>query len=199
MLAAPLTAQKRHRYYEGSDSRRPHQDDGSHRLLRLAFPSFRPQPRKPSDGRFPQSSQRQRLFQASPCFGRLATGSRRIRFVLLQTDSSLPAAPHPASRRRSCLPLQSHDALWRGLTPRRQDALTDAPKPTFKSAFGNKSHGSQRPHRTGVVIAKRPKRSGGPAKQVDDDGPMWPPSIYVHAVASGLEARNPTHSADADL
>jgi hypothetical protein len=38
LLAAPLTAQKRHRYYEGSDSRRPHPSDGSHRLLRFAFP-----------------------------------------------------------------------------------------------------------------------------------------------------------------
>src|SRR5229473_3186186 len=38
LLAAPLTAQKRHRYYEGSDSRRPHPSDGSLRLLRFAFP-----------------------------------------------------------------------------------------------------------------------------------------------------------------
>ena len=38
MLAAPLTAQKRHRYYEGSDSRRPHPSVGSLRLLRFAFP-----------------------------------------------------------------------------------------------------------------------------------------------------------------
>jgi hypothetical protein len=37
LLAAPLTAQKRHRYYEGSDSRRPHPGDGSLRLLRFAF------------------------------------------------------------------------------------------------------------------------------------------------------------------
>src|SRR6202040_1308303 len=52
----------RHRYYEGSDSRRPHPSDGSLRLLRFAFPRanagtspgppFRPQPRDPSDGRF---------------------------------------------------------------------------------------------------------------------------------------------------
>jgi SAM-dependent methyltransferase len=30
-----------------------------------------------------------------------------------------------------------------------------------------------KPHRTGVVTAKRPKRSGGAAKPLDDGGPMW--------------------------
>jgi len=40
---------------------------------------------------------------------RLATGSRRIGFVLLRTGGSPPAAPHPASRRRSCFRLHSYD------------------------------------------------------------------------------------------
>ena len=56
----PSRSLEPHRYYEGSDSRRPHPGDGSLRLLRLAFPRrvcspgppFRPQPRNPSDGRF---------------------------------------------------------------------------------------------------------------------------------------------------
>jgi len=48
----PLSRRVPQRYYEGSDSPRSHPNDGSLRLLRLAFPSFRPQPRKPSDGRF---------------------------------------------------------------------------------------------------------------------------------------------------
>jgi hypothetical protein len=112
-------------------------DDGSLRLLRPAFPSFRPQPRRPSDGRFPQSSQRQRLFQASPLPSRLATDLRRIGFVLLQTDGSPPAASHPASRRRSCLRLQSYDTLWRGLPPRRQGVLADALGGRNKSGHGD--------------------------------------------------------------
>ena len=43
----------------------------------------------------------------------------------------------------------------------------------------------QRPHRTGVVIAKRPKRSEGAASwPLDDDGPMWPPrEMCAHATA----------------
>src|SRR5208283_4852503 len=66
-----------------------------------------------------QSPQRHRSFQASPLSSRLATASRRIGFVLLRTGGSPPAAPHPASRRRSCLRLHSYDLLWRGLAPRR--------------------------------------------------------------------------------
>jgi hypothetical protein len=48
-----------------------------------------------------QSPQRRRLFRASPRNRRLATGSRRIRFVLLRTAGSSPVALHLASRRRS--------------------------------------------------------------------------------------------------
>src|SRR5271166_623266 len=73
-----------------------------------------------------QSPQRHRSFQASPLSSRLATASRRIGFVLLRTGGSPPAAPHPASRRRSCLRLHSYDLLWRGLAPRRQSVLADA-------------------------------------------------------------------------
>src|SRR6266851_3759028 len=58
-----------------------------------------------------QSPQRHRSFKASPLSSRLATGSRRNRFVLLQTGSSPPVAPHAASRRRSYFRLQSHDSL----------------------------------------------------------------------------------------
>ena len=64
-----------------------------------------------------QSSQRHRLFRASPSSSKLATGSRRNGFVLLQTGGSPPVAPHPASRRRSFLRLQSHDTLRQGLPP----------------------------------------------------------------------------------
>jgi hypothetical protein len=38
----------------------------------------------------------------------------------------------------------------------------------------SKDHDNQKPHRTGVVTAKRPKRSGGAPKALDDAGPMWP-------------------------
>jgi len=74
------------------------------RLPRFAVPTFRPQPRDPPDGRFEsQSPQRHRLFQASPHMSRLATRSRRNRFVILRTAGSPPVALHPASRRRSYL------------------------------------------------------------------------------------------------
>jgi len=73
-----------------------------------------------------QSPQRHRSFKASPLSSRLATGSRRNRFVLLQTGSSPPVAPHAASRRRSYFRLQSHDSLWQGLSPCWQSVLTDA-------------------------------------------------------------------------
>ena len=74
------------------------------RLRRFAVPTFRPQPRDPPDGRFKgQSLQRHQLFQASPHMSRLATRSRRNRFVILRTAGSPPVALHPALRRRSYL------------------------------------------------------------------------------------------------
>ena len=74
-----------------------------------------------------------RLTQASPSCRELAATLRRIGFVILQAIRSLPAALHPASRRRSCLQLhatrprmawtlttltdQSHRRTARGLRP----------------------------------------------------------------------------------
>src|SRR5580698_7221091 len=53
LLAAPLTAQKRHRCYEGSDSRRSHTPHGgSLRLLCLVFRTSNPQPRYGPEHRF---------------------------------------------------------------------------------------------------------------------------------------------------
>ena len=77
------------------------------RLLRLAVPAFRPQPRKLPAGRFVRRLSAGGCFQASPRMSRLATDLRRIRFVILQTAGSPPVAPHPASRRRSYLQLRS--------------------------------------------------------------------------------------------
>ena len=57
---------------------------------------------------------------------RLATASRRNRFVILRTASSPPVAPHPASRRRSYLRLWSCDQPQNGLAPFRQNVLADA-------------------------------------------------------------------------
>ena len=48
-------------------------------------------------------------FRTSPWYRRLVAALRRIEFVILRTDTSLPIAPHPASRRRSYLRLRS---LW---------------------------------------------------------------------------------------
>src|SRR5436190_23874499 len=105
------------------------QDDRSLRLLRLAFPAFRPQPRLPSTGRFTSRLSAGGCFQASPRMSRLATASRRIRFVILRTASSPPVALHPASRRRSYLRLRRHDTLLHGLPPCQQSVLTDALMP----------------------------------------------------------------------
>jgi hypothetical protein len=56
--------------------------------------------RAPFTGRLP--------FLASPRRCRLANASGRIEFIIFLTMCrSLPAAPHPASRRRSCLPLRT--------------------------------------------------------------------------------------------
>jgi len=49
----------------------------------------------------------------------------RIEFVTLRTSRSPPAAPHPASRRRSCRQLQV-TLTWRGLSPLRPTALSGA-------------------------------------------------------------------------
>jgi hypothetical protein len=101
------------------------------RLLRLAFPAFRPQPRWLSPGRFVSRLSAEGWFQASPRTSWLATAFRRIRFVILRTASSPPDALHPASRRRSLLRLQSCDQLRNGLTPFSQSVLTDALVPAL--------------------------------------------------------------------
>jgi hypothetical protein len=51
---------------------------------------------------------------ASPLASRLATTRSRIEFVILRTSRSPPVAPHPVSRRRSYLWLQSPDRTLAG-------------------------------------------------------------------------------------
>jgi hypothetical protein len=95
--------------YEGSDSRRAHAARRVSPLTPPCLPAI-PIPTTRSVRRsLSQSSQRPRPFQASPSSSRLATGTRRIRFVLLRTGSSPPVAPHPSSRRRSYLRLHGYD------------------------------------------------------------------------------------------
>src|SRR5450759_2189847 len=89
----------------------------SPRLLRTTFPSFRPQSRCTPHHRFIRHYSVLRYFQASPREHGLAAIRRRIRFVILRTDSSLPVTPHPASRRRSYFQLRSCGKLRQGLTP----------------------------------------------------------------------------------
>ena len=60
---------------------------------------------------------------------RLATRSRRNRFVILRTASSPPVALHPASLRRSYLRLLGCDQPRHGLAPCRQRVLADALMP----------------------------------------------------------------------
>jgi hypothetical protein len=94
------------------------------RLRRLAVPAFRPQPRELPAGRFLSRLSAGGCFQASPWMSRLATASRRIRFLILRTAGSPPVAPHPASRRRSYLQLQS----LRPAPARTSTVLTKRPR-----------------------------------------------------------------------
>src|SRR6202047_1657934 len=57
---------------------------------------------------------------------RLATRSRRSRFVILRTAGSPPVALHPASLRRSYLRFLGCDQPRHGLAPCRQSVLADA-------------------------------------------------------------------------
>ena len=120
------SAIKRDRFYEGSDSRRSHAARRVSPLTPRCLPAIPIPTTRSVRGSLSASPQRPRSFQASPSSSRLATGTRRIRFVLLQTGSSPPVAPHPGSRRRSCLRLHGYDTPRRGLAPRRQRVLTDA-------------------------------------------------------------------------
>src|ERR1700704_2440547 len=57
---------------------------------------------------------------------RLATRSRRNRFVILRTAGSPPVALHPASLRRSYLRFLGCDQPRHGLAPCRQSVIADA-------------------------------------------------------------------------
>ena len=91
------------RYHEGSDSCTAHPPCRSPRLLRHAFLSFHLQPRGLPGHRFSHHASVTSEFRTSPCMSRLVAAPRRIEFVILRTDSSLPVTPHLASRRRSYL------------------------------------------------------------------------------------------------
>jgi hypothetical protein len=100
-----LRSLKRRRCYEGSDSRRSHVARRVSPLTPLCLPTIQLPTTRSVRWSLYKSPQRHQLFQASPSSSGLATGSRRIGFVILQTGGSPPAAPHPTSRRRSCLRL----------------------------------------------------------------------------------------------
>ena len=76
----------------------------------LAIPSRRSAPNHTMQScrRFCRHFSASGLFRASPSPSRLAATPRRNRFVILRTNSSLPVALHPASRRRSYLRLHGY-------------------------------------------------------------------------------------------
>src|SRR5882724_164684 len=117
------------------------------RLLRLAVPAFRPQPRGLPTGRFVSRLSASGCFQASPRMSRLATASRRIRFVLLRTAGSPPVAFHPASRRRSYLQLRSQ----RPAPARTFTVLTKRPHGRTHPRGRRGSRGCGTPHRPGSL------------------------------------------------
>jgi hypothetical protein len=87
------------RYHEGSDSW-----EVSLHLPGLPTSCARPSPRSVANHgmspghRFHRHDSVTRVFQPSPLRRRLVETSRRIAFVLLRTEGSLPVAPHPTSR-----------------------------------------------------------------------------------------------------
>ena len=91
------------------------------RLRRSAVPTFRPQPRDPPDGRFEyQSPQRHQLFQSSPSMSRLATRSRRNRFVI-PTDCQFTSGCSPPRLTATQLPSISGTATVPGTDLHRAD------------------------------------------------------------------------------
>jgi hypothetical protein len=112
------------------------------RSLRLhcpAFPTFRPQPRGLSAGRFGRRRSARSCSRLRHRMSRLATDPRRNRFVILRTVGSSPVAPHPALlalARRSYLRLRSYDTLPHGLAPCRLGSFTDALMPTKVGIHG---------------------------------------------------------------
>ena len=96
------------------------------RLSRTHFPSFRLQPRRWPGYRFLRQYSVSDAFQASPSPSRLAATYRRIEFVILRTEGSLPVALHPASRRRSYLQLRGLGLPRHGLSPCCVHAFTGA-------------------------------------------------------------------------
>ena len=127
---------QQHRYYSASDSCLRHLGGRSPRLSRTNFPSFHLQPQGCPGCRFPRQLSASDVFQASPSPSQLADTPRRIEFVILRTDSSLPVALHPASRRRSYLQLRGFGLPRHGLAPCCLRAFTGAlggPPPGPKS------------------------------------------------------------------
>ena len=116
--AATGCAQRRPRYHEGSDSC-PRSPPPAGLPAYLASPSYRSAPNHvmPPTGRFPRQPNAGGEFQTSPSPSRLVTAPRRNGFVILRTNTSPPAALHPASRRRSCLRLRRFSLRRHGLPP----------------------------------------------------------------------------------
>jgi len=143
----PLSPITQLRYYEGSDSRRRHLDDGSLRLLRFAFLAFRPQPRKLSASRFLSRlsaggcSRLRRRIGGSPQThaetGSLSYGPQ-VRLQLL------PTPPHGDA---VTFDFRANDRPARGLPPRRQSVLADALSPGKAGGFkiGGPSKGPRFP------------------------------------------------------
>ena len=102
--------------------------------------------------------------RASPLARRLANRSGRIEFVILRTTSSLPVAPHPASRRRSFGSLQAGVGI-----PERDSHPSDQLR--------------SRTHERATPVAHRPERSGGRTTtdgKIDAGWPSRPPGVVRH-------------------
>jgi len=80
----------------------------------------------PPAHRFSRHGSVRGVFQTSPFMCRLVETSRRIAFVILRTEVSLPVASHLTSRWRSYLPLRSCGFLRHGLAPCWSDTIVDA-------------------------------------------------------------------------
>ena len=116
--AETLTSWRYGLRHEGSDSRRTHAARWASPPTPPCLPAIPIPTTRSVRGSLSQSSQRPQSFQASPLSSRLATGTRRIRFVLL-TDWQFASGCSPPR----LTPTQLPSATW---SPRGQRVLTDA-------------------------------------------------------------------------
>ena len=147
------------RYYQDSDSCRPHPDRQVSSLHSHTRPSVPPPTTRTTRSSLYTPKQRDRCV---PDFAITQQARRRStpnRVRLLQTASSLPVALHPASRRRSYPQLRGLGLPRHGLPPCCVCALASALGPDLSGRFSSNNRRASR-----QVWTHKSLRHGEPAK-----------------------------------